>query len=207
MAILIDVILIAFIALVTFIGYKQGLVKAALKILSFFIAIVIALVLYKPVSNFIIKNTTIDEKIQSVMVKNTKLEEKEETKDSNIVKQNLTNKMIAGANDTIESVSNAFTVKIIEIGVIIALYIIARIILIFVTKLADLIAKIPGLKQINALGGTIYGFIKGVLLVYIILGVIYLVSPMLKSNTFKEIDNTIITKEIYNNNVLLKLVF
>ena len=207
MAILIDVILVAFIALFTFIGYKQGLVKAAIKILSFFIAIVIALVLYKPVSNFIIKNTTIDEKIQSVMVKNTKLEEKEETEDSNIVKQNLSNKIIAGANDTIEDVSNAFTVKIIELGVIIILYIVTRIILIFVSKLTDLITKIPGLKQINALGGIIYGFIKGVLLVYIILGVIYLVSPMIKSSTFKEIDNTIITKEIYNNNILLKLVF
>ena len=206
-AIIIDVVLVAFIALFTFIGYKQGLVKAAIKILSFFIAIIIAFVLYKPVSNFLIKNTNIDEKIKGIMVENVKLDEKEETSDSNIVKQNLSNKIIAGTNDTIEEVSNSFTVKIIEIGVIIALYIIARIALIFVTKLADLITKIPGIKQINAFGGIIYGFIKGVLLVYIILGIIYLVSPMIKSNTFKEIDNTIITKEIYNNNVLLKLVF
>jgi len=51
MWIIFDLIIIAIIGLATFIGYKQGLVKAAIKILSFFIAIIVALVLYKPISN------------------------------------------------------------------------------------------------------------------------------------------------------------
>ena len=56
MWIVFDLLVIGIIALCTFIGYKQGLVKAIIKILSFVIAIVIALILYKPVSNIIIKN-------------------------------------------------------------------------------------------------------------------------------------------------------
>ena len=51
---LIDLILIAIIALFTFIGYKRGLIKVAFGLVSFILAIAISVVLYKPVSNFII---------------------------------------------------------------------------------------------------------------------------------------------------------
>ncbi len=50
MGMVIDLIVIGIIALFTFLGYKQGLVKAAIKILSFLIAIVVAFILYKPIS-------------------------------------------------------------------------------------------------------------------------------------------------------------
>ena len=206
MGIILDFILIGIIALFTFIGYKQGLIKVAIKILSFFIAIVIALVLYKPISSLVIKNTTIDDRIKNVIAENVKLEEKENS-ESNIVKQNLSSKIIAGTNNTIEETANAFAVKIIEIGVILILYIIARIVLLFISALTDLIAKLPIIKQINKTGGIIYGFLKGVLIIYIILGIIYLVAPIINTNRLEIIDKTIITKEIYNSNILLKMVF
>ena len=68
MWIVFDLLVIGIIALCTFIGYKQGLVKAIIKILSFVIAIVIALILYKPVSNIIIKNTSIDDNIKNATI-------------------------------------------------------------------------------------------------------------------------------------------
>ena len=37
----------------------------------------------------------------------------------------------------------------------------------FVTALADLIAKLPILKQFNKLGGTIYGIIEGLFIVFV----------------------------------------
>lgn len=209
-AIIIDLVLVLIIALFTFIGYKQGLVKAAIKIFSFFIAIAIALILYKPISNIVIEKTTVDDKIKSTMVENVKIneEENEESKEgSNILKNNLTNKIIAGANDTMEQIAGAFTIKIIEIGVILLLYVIARIVLKFISALTDLITKLPIIKQINKAGGTVYGFLKGIIIVYVLLGIIYLISPAIKSNALNEIDNTIITKYVYNNNVLLKIVF
>ncbi len=209
MYLIIDAILIGVIGLFTFIGYKQGLVKSAIKVLSFFIAIIISLILYKPISNIIIKNTNIDDKIKSVIIENTKLKEENNSEDtnSNIVKTNLSNKIIAGANDTVEEIANAFTIKLIEIIVILLLYIIVRIILKFITALSDLITKLPVLKQINETGGAVYGFAKGIIIIYVILGIIYLASPIIKNNIFKEIDNTYITKYIYNNNILLTLIF
>ena len=54
MTYLLDLIIIAFIALFTFIGYKKGLIKVAFGLVSFILALVISVILYKPVSNFII---------------------------------------------------------------------------------------------------------------------------------------------------------
>ena len=59
MAIIIDLIVIAILVLSTFLGYKKGLIGVAFKILSFLIAIVITLILYRPISNYIINNTEI----------------------------------------------------------------------------------------------------------------------------------------------------
>ena len=213
MAFIIDIILVAIIALFTFIGYKQGLVKAAIKILSFFIAIAVALILYKPISGLIIKHTTIDDKIKNTITSNVKIEEKQEENSeehqdqSNIIKENLSNKLIAGANNSIEQIADAFTTKLIEIIVILLLYIIARIILKFISALTDAITNLPILKQINKTGGIIYGFLKGIIIIHVLLAIIYLASPVISSTAFKEIDNTIITKQIYNNNILLRMVF
>ena len=207
MSIIIDLIVLAIIALFTFIGYKQGLVKSAIKILSFFIAIIVTFILYKPVSSIIIKNTTVDENIKNVIVENVQLKEKENTEDSNLIKDTLSNKIIAGTNNTVEEVADSFTVKIIEIGVMILLYIITRIVLRFISALTELITNLPILKQINEAGGFVYGLLKGIFIVCVILAVIYLISPVVKPNTFDVINETILTKLIYNNNILLTLIF
>ena len=189
MSIVLDLIVILIIALFTFIGYKQGLIKTAIKITSFFIAIIIALILYKPVSALIIKNTTIDDKIESTII--------EKITPEGFIKE---------ANNTIKDTAETITVKIIEVCTVLILYLISRIVLKFIAALGDLIAKLPILKQFNKLGGTIFGALKGLLIVYVILAVVYLISPLLKENATKSIDETILTKAMYNNNIITKII-
>ena len=167
----------------------------------------VSLILYKPVSGIIIKNTTIDDRIKNVIVENVKLDENEESQESNVIKDSITNKLITGANNTVEEIADSFSIKLIEIAVILLLYIIARIILKFISALTDLITNLPILKQINKTGGIVYGFIKGLIIIHVLLAIIYLISPVVKTNTFNIIDNTILTKQIYNNNILIKLIF
>jgi len=151
MWIIFDLLIVGIIALSTFIGYKQGLVKAAIKILSFFIAIIVAFVLYRPVSNIVVNNTSIDDNIKNTIIEKIKPEGIEDSEEI-VVENNLTNKIIGKANNTIEEIANTFSIKLIETGVILLLYIVIRIALKFVSALADLIAKLPLLKQINKTG-------------------------------------------------------
>ena len=71
MGIIIDIVLIAIILLSAFLGYKKGLVKLGAKLFAGIIAIIITVIIYKPVSGMIIKNTTIDEKIKNTIIQNT----------------------------------------------------------------------------------------------------------------------------------------
>ena len=200
-----DIIIVAIIALSAFIGYKQGLVKVAIKIASFFIAIIIALILYKPVSNIIINNTQIDDNIQNSIIE--KITPEGLTKEDKVTSEvNLTTKIVDTTNNSIENIANQFTVKLIEIVVLLLIYIIAKIILKFITALADLIAKLPILKQFNETGGLIYGLIKGTVIVFIVLGILLLCEPLIGTTVSDILQTSIIAKIIYNNNILINII-
>ncbi len=205
MGIVYDLILIGIIALFTFIGYKQGLVKSAIKILSFLIAIVIAFVLYRPVSNFIINNTTIDDNIKNTIIEKIKPEGIDAHQE--LTEEDKSKLNIAGiASNTIDEIASTFTINLIEIATLLLIFIIVKIGLKFVTVLSDFITKLPILKQINKLGGTIYGIIEGIIIVYTLLAVVYLITPLLNTPILDSINESIITKEIYNNNIILNMI-
>ena len=76
-----DLIIILVILLFTFLGYRKGLVKIAVKLCAFLIAIIVSLLFYKPVSNIIIENTELDEKIEGLIIENGTKELEESDKE------------------------------------------------------------------------------------------------------------------------------
>ena len=148
MWIIFDLLIIGIIGLCTFIGYKQGLVKALIKIFSFVIAIVISLILYKPVSNIIIKNTAIDDNIKSAITEKI-LPNGVEKDQEVIIEDSITNKIKGEASNTVEGIAETFSIKLIETMVLLLLFIILKIILRIICAITDLITKLPGVKQLN----------------------------------------------------------
>ncbi len=204
--IIIDLIIILIIALFTFIGYKQGLIKVAIKIFSFIIAIIVAITLYKPAANLIIAKTSLDETIKNTMVEKITPEGLKST-DQVKVPDNISQSIIGGANQTIDEISNTISIKIIEVSSLLIIFIIVKILLKFVSAIADLIAKLPIIKQFNKLGGTLYGLIEGILIIYILLAILSMVAPLIESNIITEIDQSLIGGMMYNNNILLNIIF
>ena len=82
MGIIFDIIIVAIIALNIFVCYKKGLVKLAVGLIAVLAAVIVSIVLYKPISNAIIKNTDLDEKIENVIIENfsAKTNENEEVR-------------------------------------------------------------------------------------------------------------------------------
>ena len=217
MGIIIDIILIAIIGLTVLYGYKRGLVEVAFKIFSFFVSILISLILFFPISNYIIRNYNIDENIEKAILTNVVKEqnstnsEKEVNEDSIILKyinKNIKETTDKAKQEVIEIAAKEISIKIINIGIIIILYIITRIILIFAKNIAAMIANLPILKQFNELGGAIYGLLKSMLIIYVVLAVIMLLSSMTDlSFIVQEILNSRITSILYNNNLIIMLLF
>lgn len=213
MGIILDIIIIAMMALSIFLGYKKGLIKVAVKLCAFLIAIIVTLVFYKPISNLIIENTELDEKIQNVIIENgtKKIEESAEEEKNNFLdnmQQYIDNTVTQTQNEIVENASKEISIKLINALVMVGLFIGTRLALILLVFISDLITNLPIIKQFNEIGGTIYGAIRGLVLIYVILAIAYLIISMsANSNMLSTINNSIITKFMYENNILLNIIF
>ena len=87
MGIILDILIIAILALNIIIGYKKGLINVIFNIFAFLIAILISLILYKPVANFIINNTNIQENMKTMIMKNNKESEPKEENSTNDIQK------------------------------------------------------------------------------------------------------------------------
>ena len=222
MGIIIDIIVILIIALSVFLGYRKGLIALAVKLFAVIIALIATLILYKPISTLIINNTNLDENIQNVIMEKTNNQEETndtssnketantnsknettqatESQEGNIVEESLEEKILP-------EVARELSINIINIGVIIILYFVIKIALHFITAIANIVAKIPIIKQFNKIGGIIYGLLRGLLLIYVILLIISFAGEINPENKLhNQINQSLLTKEMYQNNILNILI-
>ena len=199
MGIIVDIIIIAIIALSIFLGYRKGLIELAIKLCAFVIAILITLILYKPVSNLIINTTSIDETIENSILEkaNDVMNDNESDQElSENIKQEATGGLLPEA-------ARELSINIVRGGVIIILYILIRIALRFITALANLVAKLPILKQFNKAGGAIYGALRGIIIIYVCLIIISVFGQINPDNSLHQnIKKSSLGKIMYENNVL-----
>lgn len=229
MGIAVDIILILIIILSVYLGYKKGLIKVAFKFFAFLLAIIITLILFKPVSNFIINNTEFDDKIREAIISNSNQkqedeqkneqenkqenesnnEQKEQKKDNSIIKKYIEDNVKKAENElkakAMETIANTVSIKITQVATAIGLFIITRIALILLSFLSETISKLPIIKQFNELGGLLYGLLRAVVIIYLILTIIFILSSFKISGIMLDaIEKSYITKFLYENNLLLK---
>lgn len=214
MGIILDLVVLGIILLNVFICYQKGLVKLAVGLVAVFISIILALILYKPVSNLVIEKTEIDDKIEKTIIENftsSEQESEEEIDDNGFMKyieQYVDDAVNKTKNEIVTEAAGTIAVKVINIGVIIAIFVIARLILILLTFITDLITELPIIKQFNDVGGVLYGIIKALLIIYVLLAIAFFIVYISGNTTISEaISNSYITKFFYNNNILLNIIF
>ncbi len=212
MAIIVDLVILAIMALCIIIGYVRGLTGSLIKILSFVLSIIIAFVLFIPISNLIIDKTEIDESLEQT-IRETIIQEDENQEDK--MPETITNyigEKVEQASDSakeaiVDSTSREVAVTIVKAGTWIGLFLIARILLILLRFITSLIAKLPVIKQFDKLGGVIYGVLEGIIIIYLVLAIISFISPMIGENIIAAIDESMVGSMLYNNNLLLKIIF
>lgn len=221
MGIIIDLIIIGIFIACIGIGYVKGLTGSLLKIVSFLLALVIAFILFKPIAGFVIEHTNWDENLEQA-IKQTLIKEEtpennqpEEEKSQNMpdVMLNYVNSAVEKAgteakNAIVESTARNMAVTIINVAVLIALFLISRIVLLLVKGLAALLTKLPVIKQFDKLGGILYGLLEALIIIYVILAILSFVSPMMEgTNIISGIQESFLGGMLYNNNLLLKIIF
>ena len=213
MGIIFDIIVVAIIALNIFVCYKKGLVKLAVGLIAVLAAIVLSIVLYKPISNAIIKNTDIDEKIENVIIENFSAETNgnEEVRYVGIIdylEKYVDDAVNKTQNEIVYETAGTMAVRFINIAVILIIFLITRVALIALTFISDVITSLPILKQFNEVGGIIYGIVKALLIVYVILAIVFFVVYITGNTAVSEaISGSYITNFFYEHNLILNIVF
>lgn len=218
MSIIIDLIIVAILAICIFFGYKNGLTKSIIKIISFFVAIAIAAIFFKPLGNYVIEKTEIDDNIKQSIINLVEkdVEENGEVKEES----NLPQAMVDYINESVKNAAQEAKTNIVNtaainisttaiyVGSAIVLFIVARIILMIISALSNILTDLPVIKQFDKTGGIIYGLLKALLIIYVILSIISLISPAIEqTGIIKAINKSFIGSFLYNNNILLNIVF
>jgi uncharacterized membrane protein required for colicin V production len=217
---LVDLVIIGIIISNAFWGYRRGLVNVIFQALAFIVSLLIMFVLYKPVANMIMENTSLDERLSAAIEANltgTTLESGDliQAEQSNISTSvvELINSFVTEALQKAESnvmgyVSTQLAKTMIYTGTMLLLFIISRFLLVFVRVFAELIGNLPIIKMINKSGGLVYGIVKAFVVIYAVLAILSVVSPFASQlGIIAAIQDSHLGSAMYNNNFILKFFF
>lgn len=211
--IILDVIVVAIIALNIYLCYKKGLVNLAVGLIAVFAAIILALVFYKPISNLIIENTELDENIENAIIEKFSAEVPEGAEVKYVGLLDYLEKYVDDAvtktqNEIVYETAGTIAVKIINIGAMIGIFLIVRVALFALTFVADAITSLPILKQLDDAGGILYGVVKGLLIVYVVLAIVFFIVNLTANTTIANaISSSYVTRFFYEHNIILNILF
>ncbi len=203
-----DIIVILILVTCVFFGLKRGLTGVIVKLLSIIISLILSLILFKPVSAIIINNTNIYNDLV-IKIENSLNSKEDKTQEENNTEPNIIVNSINKQIDTVKENTNDVIAKsiaevIINLIVIIVLFIIINIVMFFLKFIFGAIASLPIIKQLDKLGGFIYGLIEGLIIIYMILAILSFINIQEVQLAIK---TSYLASILYNNNLLLMLFF
>lgn len=207
MGIVIDIILVLIVALSAFLGYKKGLVELGAKLFAGIIAIVITLIIYKPVGNIVIKNTSIDEKIENTILEKTTnvIDENSKISDNKYIQDASDNAVSQVKEEVLPEQARNIAVNVVYVATALILFIVSKIVLSIVISLANAVASLPILKQFNEIGGLLYGLVRGAIISLVLILVIGTIAKLNPNGSLsKNVEGTYLLKEVYDNVVKIK---
>ena len=170
MGIILDVIIVAIIALNVYLCYKKGLVNLAVGLIAVVAAIILSVLFYKPVTNLIVENTQFDETLGNTIIELLVPEgvDPSQVKFVGVLsyfQTEVENAVNGTENNVVYNTAGVMAQKIIGLIVFIGIFTVVRVALFALTFLTDAITSLPILKQLNEVGGIIYGLAKSLIII------------------------------------------
>lgn len=228
MGYILDVILIGIIVFIVIISAKKGFISGTKSILSLVITVILLSSLQGSMLDSLQK-TAFGEGVRKTVTKNVekvyKTEKFSADADTTDTEQALVicNAMSLPAfwadsledeivsfseiqKNVMEVITDAITQMIMRIVAFVLLLIMVRVFAFLAIMLLETLFHLPILKTINRSLGAIIGIFNALLIIYIICGVVGAFVPADQISSVTEVmDNTILVKHFYNNNLLLTL--
>jgi len=214
----VDLIIVASFALSIYWGYKRGLVNVITSLVAFVLAIVLTLIIYKPISNFLQYRTPlgqiVEQKLSSVLSETSLVNGELLSKNTsnlpssaiNFINKQAETVITSGQEYVVSAVSSSLAGYIIKLIAAFISFILVRTFLILFQAIFQLIAELPVILQIDKLGGIIYGFLRALISVYVLLIIITIVGSFIHNwNVMYAIDSSHLGNFLYNHNLLINI--
>ena len=207
-----DIIILLILIIATYFGYKKGFLRTLTGVISIMLSFVLAMNFSPKVEEFI-KTTPVYESVYENVETNVSSESEED--EYNTSKLNMPRQMIKDIEKSVENAKNeavaALTQKICDIVVkiisIILIFIAVRLLLWLLVSGFGIINKLPLIGWFDRLLGALFGFIRGFLVVYLLLVLVTATTAFdVKNPVINAINHSEFAKVMYNNNVFLDFV-
>ena len=212
---IVDLIIGVIIILFLIIGYKKGLVFCLINLATFIVAIVLAFALCSPVAELVKNTTDVDENMKAFIVSHMPGGEDIDLKANEQLPDPIRNAIddsVASINEAkekaIDATATEITNNVLKAICFVGIFVLVRVLMWVLKLVSRIFTKIPVIEQINSLGGMIVGTLEGIIIVYVIFGVISLISPMLTNTAIVDnINGSFFGKMMYNNNIVVKYIY
>lgn len=188
---IIDIIFIAILALGAYLGAKKGLIKSIWGIGAWILTIILVKMMAEPVCE-IISNTSLYISLRDSIF--SKISQKG-IESFAFIPQNL---ITDAAGDAVGALSDIIARALSYIILIIAIRLLLGVVFIVV----DLLSKLPLISGVNKLTGSVIGVINALIVSVVLLS---LISVLGIDFAVLSIQDSVIVKYLYNNNILLNL--
>jgi uncharacterized membrane protein required for colicin V production len=193
----IDYGIIVIIALGVITGFRKGLLKSISSIVCLLASIIVAKTYYKTITLFLVENTSLEEKITGFLTEKAFVK--------NILLSPSGERAVFSVSNSFNSDINTFaTVLIINAISILALFLAVRFILGIAEHFLVGVVEVPGLKEVNSVGGALIGAAKNIIIIMLIFTIITPVSAIKPlSGIANGIEASTLAKYFYSYNFIL----
>ena len=209
---ILDIVILAIIALCAIAGYRRGLLRAIFKLISFFLAIFIARAIYPFVARAL-RQTVLFPRIQQGISNALNLEnifygqsavsgaEVIDTLPIPAILQNLlhsynTPNMFEMLQvETVEEYVSGFFANIAINGIaILVVFIFTLILLILIGNALDIVSMLPIIRTVNRIGGVIFGVALGAIVIWLALIIVVLFVVGNHPSVYAILENSIVVE-------------
>lgn len=213
----VDLAVFFIVLLSVFFGFKKGFLRTVTGLAAMILSLILAVTLYPYATDLVMKTPiydTVYENTASVI--NVPEEQTDSVADYGTGKLNLprdfTNnleKQIDAAGDAAKNtVADTVASAVIKIVSMLCVFLLARILLMFITAVAGLVKKLPIIGFGDSLLGALFGLFRGLLIVYIALAFAAFAASVAPDSAFvRAVKYSEFAKVMYNDNVLLDFAY
>jgi len=204
---MIDILTAAVFILFIIIGYKKGLLRSLYGIAALAASIIIAYLLYPYIKDIIsgsVIGSSIRDLVRTKYVEPGVLSKSLDASDLPDYMRSMVSTGRVGLENALTGFVSNLVLNLISFLVV---FLITRILISVVGQILHIISRLPLIRLFDRAGGVIFGTVEALFVLYLVFAVVYAVAPLRENPTTKAyISESTLTKTMYENNPLVKLV-